>query len=198
MNDPDQWQLGAPLDGDRAVSATSDALAGKHIALCVCGGIAAYRAPDLVRTFRKAGAEVSVWVTPTALQFVTADALQWTSLRPVVDALDGRAQHVEIDAVDLWLVAPATYSTINKIAVGVADNAVTTAMASAIGLMEAGRCQVAVVPTMHGSMLNSVVKDSLRRLQRLGVTVLTPRLGEGKARLPEDSDLLADVLRLLG
>ncbi len=197
MSDDFRWDLGTPLEGDRAVAATSVELAGRHVALCVTGGIAAYRAPGLARALRRAGARVTAWATPAALKFVTPDALEWTTLQPLVAGLDGRAQHVETDDVDVWLVAPATYSTLNKVAVGIADNAVTTALASALGRVEDGDTRVLLAPTMHGSMVNSVLRASLTRLSTLGCTVIPPRGRDGKALLPEDPDLVAAVIAAL-
>ncbi|MBM4344151.1 MAG: hypothetical protein FJ100_12350 [Deltaproteobacteria bacterium] len=195
---PDEfrWDLGTPLDGDRAVRAQSRALAGKTVALLLSGGIAAYRAPDVCRALRAAGARVYVYATPTALQFVAADALQWTALSPVVTALDGRAQHVE-HAPDAYLVAPATYSTLNKVAAGVADNAVTTALASALGRLEQGDAKVLLAPTMHGSMVNSILRESLAKLANLGCVVIPPRAEDGKAKLPEVDVLVAAVVEAL-
>ncbi|MEC7751102.1 MAG: flavoprotein, partial [Myxococcota bacterium] len=161
-----QWDLGRELPGDRDLLQTGRALEGRSIALCLSGGIAAYRAPDLVRALRREGAEVLVYATPQALRFVSREALEWCSLRPVVEQLDGKAQHVEDSrAVDLYLLAPATYSTLNKVAWGFADNAVTTTLASALGRLEAGHSEVMVVPTMHGSMVNSILTESLQRLE---------------------------------
>lgn len=191
-----RWNLGELLPGDRAVAATSTRLQGKHIGLLVTGGIAAYRAPGLVRELRRAGAEVFVFLTPAAQQFVAKDALEWTSLHPLVTALDGRAQHVEV-ALDAYLVAPATYSTINKVAVGVADNAVTTALASALGLLEQGRTQVLLAPTMHGSMVNPILRESLAKLANLGCRVIAPRAQDGKAALPDDAVLVDAVAAAL-
>lgn len=188
-----RWNLGELLPGDRAVQLTSRALADHIIALLVCGGIAAYRSPGLVRELRRAGATVHVFVTPTALQFVTVDALQWTSLHPVVSALDGRAQHVETQPT-LYLVAPATYSTINKVAHGIADNAVTTTLASALGVLEQGRARILIAPTMHGSMVNAILRQSLAKLANLGCTIVPPRAQDGKAALPEDAELVAAVI----
>ncbi len=197
--DPERfrWRLGTPLAGDRAVAQGSQALDGKRVALCITGGIAAYRTPGLARALRRAGAEVTAWLTPAALQFVTRDALEWTTLNPVITDLDGRAQHVETGVVDVWLLAPATYSTINKLAAGIADNAVTTSLASAIGRLESGETRILVAPTMHGSMANTILRDSLARLSDLGVTVLTPRARDGKALLPEDDALVAAVVQAL-
>lgn len=189
-----RWDLGAPLSGDRAVRAVSERLAGKRIGLLVSGGIAAYRAPDVVRALRREGAEVYTYATPAALQFVTADALEWTSLHPPVTALDGRAQHVE-RPLDAYLVAPASYSTLNKLAHGIADNAVTTTLASALGLQEQGATRILLAPTMHGSMVNPILRRSLATLVQLGCVVIAPRMGEGKAMLPETAELVEAVVR---
>ncbi len=192
-----EWQLGEPLQGDRAVRLTSERLAGKRVGLCVTGGIAAFRTPGLVRELRRAGAEVYAFVTPSALQFVTVDALEWTTLHPVVHALDGRAQHVE-SALDAYLVAPATYSTLNKLAGGIADNAVTTTLASALGLVEQGKAQVLLAPAMHGSMVNPILRANLVRLVDVGCQVIPPLGRDGKALLPDDASLVDAIARALG
>lgn len=194
-----QWDLGKELPGDRDLSPTGDALKGRTVALCLSGGIAAYRGPDLVRALRREGAQVIVYATPEALRFVSREALEWCSLGPVIERLDGKAQHVE-DArnVDLYLLAPGTYSTLNKLAWGFADNAVTTTLASALGRLEQGQSQVMVVPTMHGSMVNSILKESLGRLEDRGVVVVPPRPGAGKANLPDVPELVERCIRRLG
>lgn len=189
-----KWNLGQQLEGDRALQATSDLLAGMRVGLCVTGGIAAFRTPGLVRELRRAGAHVQVYVTPTALQFVTVDALEWTSLHPVVQALDGGAQHVETP-MDVYLVAPATYSTLNKLAVGIADNAVTTTLAGALGLVEQGRARIVLAPTMHGTMVNAVLRQNLARLVELGCEIVEPLGRDGKALLPDDALLVQAVAR---
>lgn len=198
MAKPDdfRWNLGELLPGDRAVAATSQRLHGKHIGLLITGGIAAYRTPGLVRELRRAGAEVFVFLTPSAQQFVAKDALEWTSLHPLVTALDGRAQHVETP-LDAYLIAPASYSTINKVAAGVADNAVTTALASALGLLEQGRVKVLIAPTMHGSMVNPILRESLAKLTNLGCMIVAPRAQDGKAALPDDAVLVDAVATAL-
>ena len=192
------WDLGRELPGDRDLLQTGRGLQGRRVGLCVSGGIAAYRTPDLVRALRREGAEVLVYATPEALRFVSREALEWCSLRPVVDRLDGKAQHVEDSReVDLYLLAPATYSTLNKFAWGFADNAVTTTLASALGRLESGRTKIMVVPTMHGSMVNSVLRESLGRLSERGVEVVPPRPGAGKANLPDVAELVARSIRCL-
>ena len=164
----------------------------------VTGGIAAFRAPDLVRALRKAGAEVFCYATPEALRFVTRDTLEWCSTHPLVVELDGKAQHVE-DArkIDAWLVAPATYSTLNKTAWGIADNALTAALAVALGRVEQGRGALLVAPTMHGAMVNGLLRESLARLAGQGAVVIPPRPGAGKANLPEVGALVRWVARAI-
>ena len=198
MAHPDDfiWNLGDLLQGDRALSPTSALLSNRRIGLMVTGGIAAFRTPQLVRELRRAGAHVQVYVTPTALQFVTRDALEWTSAQPIVAELDGRAQHVE-HLPEVYLIAPASYSTINKIACGIADNAVTTTLASAIGHMQAGRARIVVAPTMHGAMVNSILRESLAKLANLGCIVVPPRGRDGKALLPEDATVIDAVASCL-
>ena len=66
-----RWDLGDELPGDRSIEPTSSLLQGRRVALLLTGSIAAYRAPGLVRELRRAGAEVFVFATPTAMQFTT-------------------------------------------------------------------------------------------------------------------------------
>ena len=190
-----RWDLGRELPGDRHLLAEGDSLLGCRIALLVCGGIAAYRSPDLIRGLRRQGAEVQVYATPEALRFTTKDVLEWSSLNPVIVALDGRAQHVEDGRdTDLYMLVPATYSTINKFALGLADNAVTTTLATALGRLQAGTCRIQVAPTMHGSMHNGILVDNCRRLSALGVRVIPPRDAYGKHNLPRDEALVEEVV----
>ncbi len=196
-----EFDLGVPLDGDRAVATVEGGpLQGRRVALCVCGGIAAYRTPDLLRALRKAGASCVCYCTPTALTFVTAQAIEWAAASPPVVDLDGRAAHVEPPggvAIDLWLVAPATASTLAKLALGIGDNAVSTALCAAIGQLERGQTRIAVAPAMHGAMLNSITRGHLATLANLGVEVLAPRGEDGKAKLAEPAVLVAQVARLM-
>ena len=164
------------------------------MALVVCGGIAAYRTPDLCRALRREGAELVVYCTPSALEFVTPLSIEWTALSAPIVQLGGRAEHVEVGAIDLWLVAPATYSSINKLAAGIADNAALTALAGALGGLVADGTPMLIAPAMHGSMVNRILRDSLARLTALGVDIIAPRGRDGKALLPEVEDLVSHVV----
>ncbi len=105
---------------------------GRRVLLCVCGGIAAYKAAELVRRLRDAGAEVQVAMTESAQRFVGAQTFQALSHRPVRTSLwDAQAEaamgHLELAGwAQQVVVAPATANTLAKLAHGLADDLVST------------------------------------------------------------------------
>ncbi len=180
--------------GDRAVPLESDHLAGKRIALLVTGGIAAMKAPLVARALRRLGASVTAFASEEALRYVTEETLAWSTSAPVVTRLTPSSEHLsDEDRFHAYLVAPATYNTINKIACGIADGVITATIASALGRMERGECAVLVCPTMHGSMHTKILTASLERLQSFGVTVVPPRDDYGKHNLPDEGPIAAAV-----
>ncbi len=182
--------------GDHEVPEGGDRLAGRRVALLVTGGIAAYRAPGLARALRREGAEVVAFASGEALRYVARDALEWATDHPVVDRLTARAEHLSDAApFDAFLVAPATYNTLNKLAAGIADSTVTATLASALGRMERREASVLVAPTMHGSLHTSILTRSLETLASLGVRVIPPREDYGKHNIPDDAVLVAQVCR---
>jgi phosphopantothenoylcysteine decarboxylase/phosphopantothenate--cysteine ligase len=193
------WDFSPPPPSDladRDVPAEGDHLAGRRVALMVTGGIAAYRTPMLVRALRRQGGEVVVFASDEALRYVARETLEWASRHPVVDRLSPNAEHLSDEArFDAFLVAPATYNTINKLAAGIADSVVTATLASALGRMERGHARVLVAPTMHGSLHTSILTDSLRKLAGMGVQVIPPREDYGKHNIPSEEVLVAEVCR---
>ena len=180
--------------GDHAVPIESDHLLGKRIALLVTGGIAALKTPLLARALRRHGASVTAFASEEALRYVTEETLAWSTNRAVVTRLTPESEHLsDNDRFDAYLVAPATYNTINKVACGIADGVITATLASALGRLEAGDCAVLVCPTMHGSMHTQILSASLERLQRLGVQVVPPRDDYGKHNLPDEEPIVAAV-----
>ena len=122
---------------DREILKHGNHLEGKRIGLMITGSIAAYRCPDLVRDLRREGAEVQVYATREGLRYVSKDALEWCSLNPVIDHFSPDAEHLfDQNPLDAFLVAPASYSVINKTAMGLADSVVTSTLASALGRCE--------------------------------------------------------------
>jgi phosphopantothenoylcysteine decarboxylase/phosphopantothenate--cysteine ligase len=193
------WDLQPPPEvdlQDRQVPQLGHHLDGKRIALLITGGIAAMKSPFVARSLRRYGAEVVAFCSPEALRYVGEDALAWSTVNPVVKALTAKAEHLSDDApFDAYLVAPATYNTINKAVLGIADTAVTTVLGSAIGRMERGRTSVLIAPTMHGTLHNSILTKSLESLRDLGVRIIPPREAYGKHNIPETEVLTAEVIR---
>ncbi|MFM7264909.1 MAG: phosphopantothenoylcysteine decarboxylase [Cyanobium sp.] len=184
------------LIGDHDVPVHSDHLAGKRIALLVSGGIAALRSPELARALRRRGAEVTAFCSEEALLYVGRQALEWATCREVVSQLSWRAEHLsDAHPFDAWLLAPATYNTIGKLANGIADTVVTAALASALGRLAHGQTAVVLAPTMHGTLHNSVLERNCRQLAALGVRLVPPRDAYGKHNLPDPELLVAAVCR---
>lgn len=185
---PYDWDFAAPTPsdmGDHDVPVASARLAGRRIALLVTGGIAAMKTPELARSLRRHGASVVAFASDEALRYVAREALEWATLGPVVSALTWQAEHLSDSApFDAYLVAPATHSTIAKMAQGIGDTVVTAALISALGRMEQGRARVLVAPTMHGTMHNAQLVDNARRLAAQGVRFVAPRDAYGKHNLP--------------
>jgi phosphopantothenoylcysteine decarboxylase/phosphopantothenate--cysteine ligase len=171
-----------------------------HIVLGVTGGIAAYKAPDVVRRLRDVGADVRVILTPNAARFVSPLSLAAVSDHGVIieqwgDSGHGGVDHIELARwADLLLIAPATANMIAKLAVGLADDALST-------YAIAHRGTIVVAPAMNTSMLqHPTVQMNLATLRERGVIVLDPDSGilacgdEGSGRMP-DPPVLADFVK---
>ncbi|MDJ0688017.1 MAG: bifunctional phosphopantothenoylcysteine decarboxylase/phosphopantothenate--cysteine ligase CoaBC [Xenococcaceae cyanobacterium MO_188.B32] len=195
------WDFSPPPEsdlGDREVPLDGTHLQHKPIALLVTGSIAAMKAPLLARALRRQGADVVAFASPEALRYTTIDTLEWSTTNPVVTKLTAAAEHLSDDnPFAAYLVAPATYNTINKMALGIADGVITSALGSAIGRMERGKTQILVVPTMHGSLHNSILTESLNKLQTMGVHIVPPRIDYGKNNLPDEKEIVAEVSRVV-
>lgn len=178
-------------------------LKDKKIVLGVCGGIAAYKAAELVRLYVKAGAEVFVVMTEAARQFVTPLTFQTLSGNPVHGELFDLIQEREIghislaERADLVVIAPATANLVGKVASGIADDLLTTTLM-------ATRAPVLFAPAMNSNMWeNPVYQHNQGKLQKLGYHFLEPAIGllacgwEGKGKLPDPEVILAETRRLL-
>ena len=178
-------------------------LDGKIVLVGVSGGIAAYKAAELVRGLVAAGADVRVMMTHNAQQFITPLTLQTLSGHPVVTdtfslTSESEIGHVRLaDCADAVIIAPATGNLVGKLAHGIADDLVTT-------VLLATRAPVVVAPAMNVHMFgNPIVQANLGRLRRAGVRVVEPETGslacgyEGVGRLPAPEVLVAQVQRAL-
>jgi phosphopantothenoylcysteine decarboxylase / phosphopantothenate---cysteine ligase len=182
---------GFPVDGSRR----------PHVVLGVSGGIAAYKACELLRRFTESGHDVTVVPTESALEFVGAPTWAALSGKPVATDVWSHVHevpHVRIgQSADLVVVAPATADLMAKAAHGLADDLLTNTLLTA-------RCPVVLAPAMHTEMWeHPATRDNVETLRRRGVLVLEPAEGRltgadtGKGRLPEPGEIFeacTDVL----
>lgn len=196
------WDFSTPPESeitDRQVALESSYLNRKRIALLITGSIAAMKAPLLARSLRRQGADVVAFASTEALRYTTTEALEWSTTNSVITKLTPAAEHLSDEhPFAAYIVAPATYNTINKISYGIADGVITSTIASALGRMERGKTQVLIAPTMHGSLHNSILTASLQKLQTMGVNIIPPTVAYGKNLLPPESTIIAEVIRSIG
>lgn len=198
-----ELQLPDQKGDDRAVQTLGTHLKDKEIAFVVGGGIAAYKAPELVRMLRRYGANVSVYLTAEAIRLVSAESLRWAvgSSGNVFDhSLTGNVEHLTSKSgrrYDAHVVSPATYNLINKVAQGIADDPVTTLLATALGRLEKARVPLLIVPTMNGDMATTAVFRSLESLEASGAYLIQPRTENGKWELPDINTITLSLCRQL-
>lgn len=177
---------------------------GKTILAGVTGGIAAYKVAGLVSQLRQEGAEVIVVMTDAACRFVTPLTFETLSGRAVVtDLFDNRPsaapEHIAIaDAVDLAVVAPATADIIGKMAGGIADDALSTALLSI-------DVPLVVCPAMNDRMWrHPAVRRNIDIIRERGASIVGPEEGwlacgrRGVGRMADAGDILDAVCRLAG
>ena len=164
-------------------------LKGKNIVLGVSGGIAAYKAPDLLRILQKSGATVKVAMTKNACKFISPLVFEALCQDKVLtDLFDGSYKnaigHIDLAKnCDVAIIAPATANIIAKLANGIADDALTTFMLAACG-------RKIICPAMNSAMYDNIaVKRNLTRLEADEYIIVNPEEGtlacntEGKGRL---------------
>ncbi|TRZ65938.1 bifunctional phosphopantothenoylcysteine decarboxylase/phosphopantothenate--cysteine ligase CoaBC [bacterium] len=187
-------------------------LKGKKILIGITGGIAAYKTCSLVRLFIKAGAEVKVIMTPSAVKFVSPLSLSVLSKNQVIinmfppgddysntEKIDAGTWHINYGSWgDIFVIAPATANSIAKIANGISDNfLLSTVLAS--------RSKMILVPAMDEDMFkNPVTQQNLETLRNRGFLIIEPVTGElasglygiGKMAEPEDIfNFTSDILK---
>src|SRR3954454_2277164 len=180
---------------------SAEAAEGPSVVLGVCGGIAAYKAAELLRRFTETGHHVTVVPTPSALRFVaeaTWAALSGQPVRTQVWDAVHEVPHVRIGrSADLVVIAPATADLLARAAQGRADDLLTNVLLTA-------RCPVVFVPAMHTEMWeHAATQANVATLRQRGGLVVEPAVGRltgadtGKGRLPDPGEIFAlcqDVL----
>jgi phosphopantothenoylcysteine decarboxylase/phosphopantothenate--cysteine ligase len=177
---------------------------GRRILVGVTGGIAAYKAAELVRLFVKEDAEVRVVMTPAAKQFVTPLTFQALSQHPVaLDTFDLTQEatigHIELaDWAELFVIAPASADAIGRLALGLANDILTT-------VALACKAPLLVAPAMNVNMWqHAAVQENLNKLLARGAFTVGPGEGElacgwvGSGRMAEPADIAAAAARILG
>ena len=186
-----------------------DELKGKTIILGISGGIAAYKSAELIRLFKKEGAEVWVVMTKSAKEFVSPLTFETLSGNPVysdmfldssIFNLQSSISMPHIDLAkrsDLFIVAPATANIIGKFANGIADDLLSTLYLSAIS-------PVLIAPAMNNNMYaNPVVQENIKKLKGFNINFVEPGFGElacgdkGEGRLAELDTILSKAKWLL-
>lgn len=177
-------------------------LKDKRILLGVTGGIAAYKAVELLRLFKKAGADVNVMMTDSAQKFVTRTIFEVLSENPVLTNLyfgtESAIKHIDLATrADAAVIAPATANTIGKFARGIADDAMTTTMLAVT-------CPVMICPSMNTDMYQNIrVQRNLDILEKDGWQISDPDSGflackvKGPGRLPEPDFIFDRVEAML-
>lgn len=170
-------------------------LKNKNILLCVSGGIAAYKIPNLASMLVKQGCNVNVIMTKSAENFITAKTFEALTGNPCITDTFQTTYPIAIHHIklateaDYVMVAPATADIIGKLANGIADDMLTSTLMAC-------KCPVAVVPSMNVNMYeNPIVQDNIDKLKKYSYTVIEPVVGymackaTGKGKMPEPSEL---------
>ena len=171
-------------------------LSGKKIVLGVTGGIAAYKAVEVVSRLRKAGAQVHVIMTKEAAEFVTELTFREISGQPVTVDMWSKVPNFNVEHIalaqlaDLMLIVPATANILAKAATGIADDMLTTTLL-------ATKAPIFAAPAMNTNMYeNPITQRNITELKRRGFHIIEPAAGHlacgisGKGRLPEPSDIV--------
>lgn len=150
---------------------------GKNIVIGVTGGIASYKACEIVSILKKERANVDVIMTKNATEFITPLTLETLSKNKVVVNMFEKKEHVEVEHIslarkaDLILVVPATANLIGKVANGIADDMLSTTIMATPAL-------VVFAPAMNNEMYNNkIVQDNIKKLKDYGYEFINPTYG---------------------
>lgn len=178
-------------------------LAGKNVLLGVTGGIAAYKALDLISQLKKSQANIKVVLTENATEFVNPLSFEVLTENPVYVKMFNSARPWDIDHINLakWadiiVVVPATANILGKINHGIADDLLTTTIMAASS-------KVLFAPAMNTQMfMNPIVENNISSLSEKGYYFVQPAIGKlacgdwGQGRLPDISLIFSEIERLL-
>lgn len=175
----------------------------KHVVVGVSGGIATYKALDVISRLKKQGINIQVIMTKNACEFVTPLSFQTISQNYVISDMwaepkTWEVEHIELSKkADAFLIIPATANLIGKIAAGIADDMLTTTVMAA-------KCPVILVPSMNTNMYeNPIFQENMQKLKAIGYHCMEPAEGRlacgdyGKGKLPDPEDIVGYALEVL-
>lgn len=177
-------------------------LSGKKVLIGITGGIAAYKICDLIRMFKKNGADVKVIATQNALNFVTKLTLQTLSQNQVYveqfDIEEYKPEHISLaDDSDIFVIAPASANTISKLATGICDNLLTSVAC-------AFKKPIVIAPAMNCNMWeNPVIQENINKLENSDFYICNPEEGflacgyNGVGRLCEIEKIYEKTVEIL-
>lgn len=176
----------------------------KNVLVGVCGGIAAYKACELVRLLKKDGFFVKVVMTEAATKFVTPLTFQTLSDNPVywdMFAPRENVEHIELTKwADLCVIVPLSANTLSKIALGICDNLLTTVVCAL-----PNKIKVVLAPAMNENMwFNPLIQENIKKIKKVKKHVfLNPVKGElacgvyGEGRMVEPENILKKIKEIL-
>ncbi|HEC76272.1 MAG TPA: bifunctional phosphopantothenoylcysteine decarboxylase/phosphopantothenate--cysteine ligase CoaBC [Thermoplasmatales archaeon] len=168
----------------------SKKLEGKKIILGITGSIACVECVKIARELIRHGADVVALMSEEACKILGYQAMEFATGKKVITEISGNVEHVSIEG-DLLLIAPCTANTISKIALGIADNVITS---FAIAFTK----KILIVPSMHLSMYkNEFLQENIEKCRKKGVKFILPKIEEGKAKMAGIENIVEDVIRIL-
>ena len=176
-------------------------LKNKNVIVGVSGGIAAYKAADLVSRLKKQHANVDVIMTENAAKFISPLTFQTLAINPVYVDMFAEPKHFDVEHIslakkaDVFIIAPATANIIGKIANGIADDLLTTTIMATTS-------KVIFAPAMNTNMyLNPIVQKNMSYLKELGYEFIEPGTGllacqdYGPGRMAEPADIVEHIIQ---
>lgn len=172
-------------------------LEGKRISLCLTGSAACVESFYLCRELVRHGADVNVFMTEEATKLIHPNLMEFASGKKPVVELTGYAEHVSLcqkGYCDAVVICPCTANTISKMALGIADNAVTSCALTALG----SGLPVIIVPAMHLSLMrNEFVKKNIKKLKDAGCRIIEPRIEGERAKIADRETIIENIIRVV-
>lgn len=178
-----------PADEIRGM--TSNHLRGVKIGFGLTGSVAIYRIIDVMRELIRRGADVYAVMSKAATELINPTLIEWAIGSKVLTEFKGEVGHVSLSKeVSSFTIAPATADIVSKLAHGICDNPVSLTAVNVLGLGK----PVTLVPAMHSGLWYSPpVNEAMKKLSEFGVVVVPPDVSSGRAKLPENDDILAAI-----